>query len=147
MANKNIQKILICGDRSWNDGEYIKKYLKKQTKNVKILHGGYSTGVENHVEKYGNELGLSIINLKYVKNYSLFGQMHDHGPNTNLNSDLNSQYEAFRVRNMITCNSPDMVIVFHNDIESDQELSSMLNNVSNTGLRIIVIRNKYYGNV
>ena len=56
-------RVLVCGDRNWNDPWVIYDVLSKLNKDTVIIHGG-ARGADTMAGTVANSLGLEVIVIK-----------------------------------------------------------------------------------
>lgn len=103
-------KVLICGDRHWNDFKTIREFIKKlMLENVEliIIEGG-CRGADAISAYVARDWGIGVIEEKA----DWFKQGKVAGP--------------IRNQRMLDCYKPDLVVAFHNDIENSKGTKDML---------------------
>ena len=99
-------KILVCGDRNWTDKAAIHNILKEYPEDS-ILIEGAARGADRLAGEVANELGWEVVEI--AADWTAYGPRA--GP--------------IRNQEMLDL-SPDIVIGFHNDIESSKGTKHML---------------------
>ena len=93
-------KILICGDRNWDDPWAIYDVISKLDRNTVIIHGA-APGADTLADTIAKKLGFEVI--PFPAEWARYGKAA--GP--------------IRNRKMLD-EEPDKVIAFHNDIENSK---------------------------
>ena len=100
-------KVIISGDRNWNDWQTIHDRLKTLPKNALIIHGG-ARGADLIADNIAKKLGLET--KEYKADWDRFGKAA--GP----------------IRNSAMLEEePDIVIAFHANINESKGTKDMLN--------------------
>ena len=99
-------RLLICGDRNWKDKELIHMYVKHY--NPSIIIEGEAKGADSLAREVGESLGILV--EKYPADWTTHGKKA--GP--------------IRNNQMLKEGKPDMVIGFHDDLESSKGTKHML---------------------
>jgi predicted ATP-grasp superfamily ATP-dependent carboligase len=99
-------RLLICGDRWWQDKDLIKRYIEHYKPSVIIE--GEARGADTLARVIGEELGIPV--EKYPADWNTLGPKA--GP--------------MRNRQMLKEGKPDMVIGFHDDLENSKGTKDML---------------------
>lgn len=107
-------KVLVCGDRNWNDPKLIKLRLKKLSRNTIIIHGA-ARGADTLAGIAAKELGMEVI--EFPAKWNIYGIAA--GP--------------IRNQQMLEQN-PDLVIAFHDDIDSSKGTKDMMNRAKRKGI-------------
>lgn len=55
--------VLVCGSRSWRDGEAIRKRLARLPRGTTVLHGG-ARGADRLAGTVARSLGLAVVELR-----------------------------------------------------------------------------------
>jgi len=116
-------KVLICGDRNWNNYDSILrvvKRLKKKYKEVTIIEGE-CRGADKMAKRAAIECGLPYVG--YPAKWDKYGK------------------KAGPVRNqqMLDCENPDMVIAFHKNIAKSKGTKDMINRAKKAGIKTYII--------
>ncbi|HHX59799.1 MAG TPA: DUF2493 domain-containing protein [Epulopiscium sp.] len=115
-------KVLICGDRHWNNYSSILNIvqrLKKAYGNIKIVQGGCS-GADIIAKKAAIECGLEY--AEYPANWSKYGKRA--GP--------------LRNQQMLDEENPDMVIAFHPNINQSKGSRDMITRAKQVGIQTYI---------
>lgn len=110
-------RILICGDRNWSDSEFIGRVLDSylsQHKKVTVIHGA-CRGADSLGAREAYRRGLEVIAVP--AQWKLYGRAAS----------------PIRNKQMLDM-GVDMVIAFHNDIESSAGTRNMLLQSSKRGV-------------
>lgn len=115
-------RILICGDRNWENIEVIRFHMEKLQRlygNYTLIHGA-ARGADTIAGKVGEELGLTV--ESYPANWSKYGKAA--GP----------------IRNKEMLDSGiDLVIAFHPRLEDSKGTRNMYKIAVNSGLSCLVV--------
>src|SRR5689334_18674241 len=106
--------ILVCGDRNWTNRTAIYDVLSKYPTDTILVHGA-ARGADSLAGSVGKELGWEVV--EYAANWKEHGRAA--GP--------------IRNRKQFDETKPDLVIGFHNDIESSKGTKDMLNYAKSKG--------------
>lgn len=119
-------RILICGDRNWNDFLLIRKTLERiGPKKIKLVISGGATGADYIAETVARILGIKV--LIFPANWNKFGRAA--GP--------------IRNRQMLKEGKPSWVIAFHDTIKKDSKgTKDMLAAAEKAGVRTDLITHK-----
>ena len=109
-------RILICGDREWDDVTAIKEVLEELPRSTIIIHGD-DIGVDAIVDRCAILCGME------VKSYAA----------TNGTTD-----EEYRTMKILEESNPDVVIYFHNNNLTETEATkNMIEQAEKSGAKII----------
>lgn len=100
-------RVLICGDRSWQDKELIRQVLSALS-DVEVVIEGEARGADTLARVVAEELHITV--LPFPANWTKFGRAA--GP--------------IRNRQMLDEGKPDLVIGFHNNIIESRGTKNML---------------------
>lgn len=100
-------KILICGDRNWSNIKIIDEYIKTLPKDTVIIEGG-CRGADAIAGFLAKKCGLKV--EVYPANWTKYGKSA--GP--------------IRNREMLNKGKPDLVVAFHDDIDSSKGTKNMV---------------------
>ena len=103
-----MSKVLVCGSRDWTNKEIIKKRLEQLPAGTTIIHGG-CRGADIIAGEVAKELGFEI--EVFPASWSIYGR--GAGP--------------IRNKQMLTEGEPELVIVFHNNLEESKGTKNMIN--------------------
>jgi hypothetical protein len=114
-------KVLCCGDRDWNNKEFIRNLfiiceniIKKK---LIIIHGA-ARGADTLCGEVAKELGFEV--RKYPAKWEELGKKA--GP--------------IRNQEMLDKENPDMVFAFHNDIERSKGTKDMVKRAQKRNIRV-----------
>lgn len=116
----NSSKILICGSRNWCDRDKILERFRTISPDSIIIHGGCS-GVDSISGEIASLLGMNVI--CYPANWKEFGRSA--GPRRN--------------QQMLEESKPDLVIVFHEDLQNSKGTLDMVKRAKKCGVTIEII--------
>ncbi len=105
-------RILVCGDRHWNNINSIRRELNKYPKDTVIIHG-CATGADIMSEIVAGEFGMDF--KRFPADWDRYG--HNKG----------SPAGPIRNRQMITEGKPDKVLAFHENINKSIGTKDMVN--------------------
>lgn len=112
-------KILICGDRDWNDYWAIYDVISKLDRNSLIIYGA-ARGADTMAGTIATKLGFDVVPFK--AKWNLYGKAA--GP--------------IRNREMLDEN-PDLVIAFHNDIENSKGTKDCIKEAEKRGIEVKLV--------
>lgn len=114
-----MNRILVCGDRHWSDDELVRKALRAFPDAVVIE--GEAPGADRIARRVALELGYAV--HAYPAQWAHFGKAA--GP----------------VRNalMLKDGKPDLVIAFHDSLETSKGTKDMVTRARSKGVPVIVI--------
>ncbi|HHV30694.1 MAG TPA: DUF2493 domain-containing protein [Clostridium sp.] len=103
-------KVLICGSRNYNDYDKIYNYLKNKSKydDIIVVEGG-APGADLLSKKAA--ISLNIEYREYKADWKKYGRAA--GPKRN--------------QQMLDCESPDLVVAFHPNIDESKGTKDMIN--------------------
>lgn len=111
--------ILICGSRDWSDKSLILSTIVS-LRPTKIIHGA-CRGADIIAGEVAKELGISV--QEFPADWNRYGRSA--GPRRN--------------QQMLDEGKPDMVIAFHDNIESSKGTKDMISRTKNSGIEFKVI--------
>ena len=115
-------RVLICGDRNWQDKEMIKDLLIKLKPDVVIE--GECDGADKLSRKAANELGYSEDKiLKFPADWTKYGK--NAGP--------------IRNKQMLDEGKPTLVAAFHDNIEKSKGTKNMLSQAKKAGITTMLL--------
>lgn len=100
--------VLICGDRDWDNLEVMVREMEKLPKNCTIVHGA-ARGADTMAGLIAESLDMTVI--AFPADWKCHGRAA--GP--------------IRNRKMFDSSDPDLVIAFHEDIETSRGTKDMVN--------------------
>lgn len=117
-------RILICGDREWNDFKTIDDFLATLSPDTEIIEGD-CRGADKISGYLAIKRGMKV--YKESANWNKYGN------------------EAGPIRNklMIDKYHPDLVVAFHNNIERSKGTKNMLKQAKEHGIQTKLITNRY----
>lgn len=115
-------RVLVCGDRHWNDYKIIRRELLNFPKGTVVIHGN-AKGADSIAGAITLELGLK--EEKYDAEWDIYGKAA--GP--------------IRNRRMLHEGEPDVVLAFHKDIESSKGTKDMVSIARNACKTVKIIIN------
>lgn len=115
----STERILICGDRNYQNEKIIYNVIKEFDKDTVIIHGN-CRGVDKLAGKVGENLGMKI--EVYDADWNRYGK--GAGP--------------IRNKQMLVQGKPTLVIAFHKNYENSKGTKNMIKQANNDGLFIIL---------
>jgi len=109
-------RVLICGDRHWDDEELIRDYFKTLPINTVIITGA-APGADTIAENLAREM-FTLEPEVYDAEWHRYGRAA--GP--------------IRNKRMLDEGKPDLVAAFHNDIENSKGTADMLKQAKKAGV-------------
>ena len=110
-------RVLICGDRDWDDKEIIRHYIPLLIDCV--IEGG-ARGADTCARLVAEELGIPII--EFPAKWGEYGKAA--GP--------------IRNKQMLTEGKPDLVLAFHDDIENSKGTKNMMEQAKKAGIATLL---------
>lgn len=113
-------RILICGDRTWNDVHTIDVYISKLPKNTVIIHGA-CRGADTIAGERAKIHGLPV--FPFPANWRKYGRKA--GP--------------IRNQNMIDNGKPCLVVAFHNNLFESKGTKDMIKRALKASIPVIIL--------
>ena len=113
-------KILICGSRNWTDHGIIKNFLSQIPQQSTIIHGD-CRGADKIAAEIALSLGMKVIT--FPANWKNEGRSA--GPKRNMR--------------MLKEGNPDLVVAFHESIETSKGTKDMIEKASKMGVAVKII--------
>ena len=128
-VNPPRKRILICGDRNYQDWIKVQEYLDTISRTTIIIHGG-ARGADSLAGNLATSLKMKVI--KFPANWDKYGKAAG----------------VLRNQQMLDEGHPDLVVYFHKDIENSKGTKDMLKRATDSGIRTIngETREVYKGN-
>ena len=128
-VNPPRKRILICGDRNYQDWIKVQEYLDTISRTTIIIHGG-ARGADSLAGNLATSLKMKVI--KFPADWDKYGKAAG----------------VLRNQQMLDEGHPDLVVYFHKDIENSKGTRDMLKRATDSGIRIIngETREVYKGN-
>ena len=114
-------RVLICGSRDWNNAKLILERLSSIPRGSTLIHGG-CRGADVFGAEIGKELGFDV--MCFPAEWSKNGRAA--GP--------------LRNQRMIDEGKPDLILAFHNDIDSSRGTKDMLGRAKKCGIPHEIIK-------
>ncbi len=114
-----MMKVLICGDREWQDSKTIADRIKHLPPGTKVIHGA-CRGVDRIAGNAAFNLGLGVV--QYPAQWKKYGRAA--GP--------------IRNKRMLD-EKPDLVIVFHTNLARSKGTKNMMTLAVDAGIPIEII--------
>lgn len=117
---KKFRRVLICGDREWEDYLVIRNFVRLLHKDVVIIHGA-CRGADLMAEQAAKELQLDYMGFPARWNF--------HGK------------PAGPIRNyqMLKKGKPDLVVAFHENLKKSYGTKDMVQKARKAGIPVEVI--------
>ena len=111
-------RVLVCGDRNWNDSKMISKALLSLPGHVTIIEGG-ARGADRMAATIARQTNRMEVE-EYLANWDRYGKV------------------AGVIRNleMLIKGKPDMVIAFHTNLALSKGTAHMISIASRSGIPI-----------
>lgn len=122
-------KVLVTGDRSWNDIEIIAKILESLPKETTVIHGAHQSGANTIAGECAKQLGFNVV--EYPANWSKFGGIAGSIRNQEI---LDCEHNSDKPINLC--------LAFHNDLKSSRETKDMINRAKAAGIPVTLISSK-----
>lgn len=128
-VNPPRKRILICGDRNYQDWIKVQEYLDTISRTTIIIHGG-AKGADSLAGNLATSLKMKVI--KFSADWDKYGKAAG----------------VLRNQQMLDEGHPDLVVYFHKDIENSKGTRDMLKRATDSGIRTIngETREVYKGN-
>lgn len=103
-------RVLICGDRNWNDFDSIRDVIQelKLKEGIQCIIEGEASGADSFARVAGESLGIPV--LKYPANWKEYGRGAGH----------------IRNQQMLDEGKPTLVLAFHNNIRNSKGTRDMI---------------------
>lgn len=111
-------RVIICGDRYWEDEATIGIFLEKLNKESVVIHGACK-GADITAGRLAKEMGLKV--KAFPADWSTYGNAA--GP--------------IRNRQMVADGNPDLVVAFHNNLSQSKGTKDMLNVAKESGIMFL----------
>lgn len=109
-------RVVVCGDRDWQDEEAIRQRLGELPSGTVIIHG-VARGADQLAGRVAQQLGFEV--LEFPADWRVFGKAA--GP--------------IRNRKMLEEGKPDLVIAFHPDLPVSKGTRNMVEISNKAGVR------------
>ena len=115
-------RVIVTGDRYWEDKEIIEEELSKLPKDTTIIQGECSFGgVDRFAKEIAFDLGFDVIG--YYSNW------------------IKNKESADFIRNRKMLNEdPDLVLAFHNNIKKSRGTKDCIEQAKQRGISVKIIR-------
>ena len=117
-VNPPRKRILICGDRNYQDWIKVQEYLDTISRTTIIIHGG-ARGADSLAGNLASGRGWGI--MRFPANWSKYGRAA--GPTRN--------------QQMLDESKPDLVVYFHDDIENSKGTKDMITRAEKANIPVI----------
>lgn len=101
-------KVLVCGDRNWNNKTRLWEMLDAYSKDIDLIIEGDACGADRMSREWGNDRGLMV--MTFPADWNTYGKSA--GP--------------IRNRQMLKEGYPHIVFAFHNNIKSSKGTKDMI---------------------
>jgi len=113
-------RVLVCGDRHWNDKDAIRRELKLIPDIELIIEGG-APGADTLAKEVADELNIPVLEFR--------AEWDKHGKAAG----------PIRNRKMLVEGRPDLVLAFHDDISKSKGTKDMINQARAFGVPVRII--------
>ena len=113
-------RVLICGDRNWTDRKAIRDFVSGLPFGSVVIEGE-AKGADSIARDVAGEQGFMV--MPFPANWKLYGRAA--GP--------------IRNKQMLTEGKPDLVVAFHNDIDSSRGTANMVDQARKAGIETKVM--------
>jgi hypothetical protein len=123
-------RLIVCGDRDWNDYKGIRQYLAlllAEGIDIECVIEGGCRGADQLAKTAATELGITV--SEFLPKWETHGKAA--GP--------------IRNRQMLTVGMATNVVAFHNDLEHSKGTLDMVTQAQKAGIPVIVIGGNYDG--
>lgn len=120
-------RVLISGDREWDDKERIRDYLQSRPEVITYVIEGEARGADGLARDVADELGIRV--MPFPANWKRFGR--GAGPKRN--------------QQMLDEGKPDEVCGFHDDIRESRGTKDMLRRALAAGIKTLVVSHSWHG--
>ena len=114
-------KVLVCGDRNWDNIEAIARELKKLPEGTVIVHGA-ARGADTIAGLVAEEIGFVI--EAYPADWNKYGKGAGH----------------IRNKQMLDEGKPKIVFAFHSDIGSSKGTKNMVEQANKAGIITVIFK-------
>lgn len=117
-------RVLVCGDRNWNNMNIIERELRKLPSDTIIIHGA-AKGADTIAKFVAERIGLEIINegKGFPADWKRYGRAA--GP--------------IRNQQMINEGKPDLVLAFHENISESVGTKDMVERARKSRIKVLII--------
>jgi len=112
-------RVLICGDREWNDYKSIVAILEKFGKGTIVIHGA-ARGADSLAGIAGNDLGYEV--LKFPAQWDKYGKAAG----------------VIRNQQMLDEGKPDCAVAFHDNIKSSKGTKDMIKRLEKANIKYLL---------
>ena len=115
-------RVLVCGDRNWQDGEKIYRVLEAfhKVRPIDCIIEGECRGADTHARLAGDRLGIPV--LRYPANWKV------HGPGAG----------PIRNQRMIDMAHPTFALVFHPNLGASRGTADMVERLEKAKISYVV---------
>lgn len=113
-------RLLICGDRNWNNISLIRAWVETHLPIDVVIHGN-ARGADRLGAQVALELGIKVIS--FPAKWNEYGRAA--GP--------------IRNQQMLDEGNPDFIIAFHNDIRNSKGTKDMITRAQNHAIDYVVV--------
>lgn len=114
-------RILVCGDRNWEDEKCIENALKKYPTNTILIHGN-CRGADKLSGIVAKKLGMEVI--PFPANWGRYGKGAGH----------------VRNQQMLDEGKPEKIIAFHSNLEKSKGTLNMVTKARKAKLPVEIIK-------
>ena len=109
------RRLLVCGDRNWQDKEYIRAFIKRI--NPDVIIEGEARGADTFARQIAEEMDIKV--MSFPADWERYGRSA--GP--------------IRNKRMLDEGKPDLVLAFHADIEHSKGTADMIRQARARGIQ------------
>lgn len=113
-------RVLVCGGRNWTDGDTIYNVLSRLAIKPTLLIEGEARGADSLARLAAEKLGVPV--QKFPAKWKQYGRAAGY----------------IRNKQMLDEGKPDMVIAFHNDIDTSKGTKMMVELARKAGVTTVV---------
>ena len=137
---KNRYRVLVCGDRDWDDVEFMYDELDKlaDIANPHIIHGA-ARGADRIAGEWAKSRMVPVRPFP-AKWYDLKHPLALIKINK-FGKEYNAMAGPIRNQQMLDEGKPDLVMAFHNDIKSSKGTADMVRRARKAGIEVKVFSN------
>ena len=113
-------RVLVCGDRYWNDWQYLYDTLDELKDKIDVIIEGEAPGADTMALRWAKDSGIPV--ERYPAQWDKYGKSA--GP--------------IRNKQMLDEGKPDLVIAFHANISASRGTKNMISQAQAAGIQVIL---------
>lgn len=117
-------RLLVCGDRRWTDVKAVAKVLKRFDPHTTVVITGMARGADRIAHDLALRMGMQV--MKFPADWDAHGKAA--GP--------------IRNKQMLVEGRPELVVAFHDDLDSSKGTVHMVKIARRAGVRVRLVRHK-----